>query len=158
MHPPPSPARTDFTLITECTPESSGCYSVYSVVGTSVGATRVAASRAGITAVVTRMAAGRGTAAGATQTTPYSQGRNKGGRNLSSGGWGHSRGSRRHDQGGQAAAGAAGVATWAGEVHDAGELKLGPVPAGWRGGGWRCGLPIGQQRERGGWGGLTLCI
>jgi hypothetical protein len=45
--------------------------------------------------------------------TWYSQGRNKGGRNLSSGGWGHSRGSRRHDQGGQAAAGAAGVATWA---------------------------------------------
>jgi hypothetical protein len=25
VHPPPSPARTDFTLITECTPESSGC-------------------------------------------------------------------------------------------------------------------------------------
>ncbi len=24
MHPPPSPARTNFTLITECTPESSG--------------------------------------------------------------------------------------------------------------------------------------
>ncbi len=32
MHPPPSPARTNFTLITECTPESSGCNSVYSVV------------------------------------------------------------------------------------------------------------------------------
>ncbi len=32
MHPPPSPARNDFTLITECTPESSGCNSVYSVV------------------------------------------------------------------------------------------------------------------------------
>ncbi len=31
MHPPPSPARTDFTLITERTPESSGCNSVYSV-------------------------------------------------------------------------------------------------------------------------------
>ncbi len=31
MHPPPSLARTDFTLITECTPESSGCISVYSV-------------------------------------------------------------------------------------------------------------------------------
>ncbi len=31
LHPPPSPARTDFTLITECTPESSGCNSVYSV-------------------------------------------------------------------------------------------------------------------------------
>jgi hypothetical protein len=29
--PPPSPARTDFTLITECAPESSGCNSVYSV-------------------------------------------------------------------------------------------------------------------------------
>ncbi len=26
--PPPSAARTDFTLITECTPESSGCNSV----------------------------------------------------------------------------------------------------------------------------------
>jgi hypothetical protein len=33
VHPPPSPARTDFTLITECTPESSGCNSVYSVGG-----------------------------------------------------------------------------------------------------------------------------
>ncbi len=32
MHPPPSPAGTDFTLITECTPESSGFNSVYSVV------------------------------------------------------------------------------------------------------------------------------
>ncbi len=32
MHPPPSPARSSFTLMTECTPESSGCYSVYSVV------------------------------------------------------------------------------------------------------------------------------
>jgi hypothetical protein len=32
MHPPPSPARANFTLITECTPESSGCNSVYSVV------------------------------------------------------------------------------------------------------------------------------
>jgi hypothetical protein len=32
MHPPPPPARTDFTLIIECTPESSGCNSVYSVV------------------------------------------------------------------------------------------------------------------------------
>ncbi len=31
MHPPPSPAKTNFTLITECTPESSGCSSVYSV-------------------------------------------------------------------------------------------------------------------------------
>ena len=30
--PPPSLARTDFTLIIECTPESSGCNSVYSVV------------------------------------------------------------------------------------------------------------------------------
>jgi hypothetical protein len=29
--PPPSPARTDFTLITECTPQTSGCNSVYSV-------------------------------------------------------------------------------------------------------------------------------
>jgi hypothetical protein len=33
VHPPPSPARTDFTLITECTPESSGCNSVYSADG-----------------------------------------------------------------------------------------------------------------------------
>jgi hypothetical protein len=32
VHPPPSPDRANFTLITECTPESSGCYSVYSVV------------------------------------------------------------------------------------------------------------------------------
>ena len=31
VNPPPSPARADFTLMTECTPESSGCYSVYSV-------------------------------------------------------------------------------------------------------------------------------
>jgi hypothetical protein len=31
MHPPPSPDRANFTLMTECTPESSGCYSVYSV-------------------------------------------------------------------------------------------------------------------------------
>ncbi len=31
MHPPPSPARANFTLMTECTPESSGCNSVYSV-------------------------------------------------------------------------------------------------------------------------------
>jgi hypothetical protein len=29
--PPPSPDRANFTLITECTPESSGCYSVYTV-------------------------------------------------------------------------------------------------------------------------------
>jgi hypothetical protein len=29
--PPPSPARANFTLMTECTPESSGCNSVYSV-------------------------------------------------------------------------------------------------------------------------------
>ena len=32
--PPPSPARANFTLMTECTPESSGCYSVYSVADT----------------------------------------------------------------------------------------------------------------------------
>ncbi len=32
MHPSLSPARVNFTLMTECTPESSGCYSVYSVV------------------------------------------------------------------------------------------------------------------------------
>ena len=36
MHPPPLPARANFTLMTECTPESSGCYSVYSY---SVGQT-----------------------------------------------------------------------------------------------------------------------
>ncbi len=29
--PPTSPARANFTLMTECTPESSGCNSVYSV-------------------------------------------------------------------------------------------------------------------------------
>jgi hypothetical protein len=34
VHPTPSPARANFTLITECTPESSGCNSVYSVVVT----------------------------------------------------------------------------------------------------------------------------
>jgi len=33
VHLPPSPARTDFTLITECTPKSSGFNSVYSVGG-----------------------------------------------------------------------------------------------------------------------------
>ncbi len=31
VHPPPSPARANYTLMTECTTESSGCYSVYSV-------------------------------------------------------------------------------------------------------------------------------
>jgi hypothetical protein len=30
--PPPSPARVNFTLMTECSPESSGYYSVHSVV------------------------------------------------------------------------------------------------------------------------------
>ncbi len=39
--PPPSPARTDFTLITECTPESSGRNSVYSVVCDLWGGGRV---------------------------------------------------------------------------------------------------------------------
>ncbi len=34
MHPPPSPARAYFTLMIECTPESSGYYSVYSVAET----------------------------------------------------------------------------------------------------------------------------
>ena len=29
--PPPSPAWANFTLMIECTPESSRCYSVYSV-------------------------------------------------------------------------------------------------------------------------------
>ncbi len=31
VHPPLSPARANFTLMTECTPESSRCNSVYSV-------------------------------------------------------------------------------------------------------------------------------
>ncbi len=31
VHPPPPPARANFTLITESTTESSGCNSVYSV-------------------------------------------------------------------------------------------------------------------------------
>ncbi len=31
MHPPPSPARANFTLMIECTPESNCYYSVYSV-------------------------------------------------------------------------------------------------------------------------------
>jgi hypothetical protein len=34
VHPPPSPARANFTLMSECTPESSACYSVYSVLHT----------------------------------------------------------------------------------------------------------------------------
>jgi hypothetical protein len=34
VHPPPSPARANFTLMTECTPESSRYYSVYSVIVT----------------------------------------------------------------------------------------------------------------------------
>ncbi len=34
MHPPPSPAWSNFTLMMECTPESNCCYSVYSVDGT----------------------------------------------------------------------------------------------------------------------------
>jgi hypothetical protein len=33
VHPPPSPAWANFTLMMECTPESSRCYSVYSVGG-----------------------------------------------------------------------------------------------------------------------------
>jgi hypothetical protein len=32
VHPPPQPARATFTLMTECTPESNGCYSLYSVI------------------------------------------------------------------------------------------------------------------------------
>jgi hypothetical protein len=34
VHPPPPPARANFTLMTECTQESSGCTcnSVYSVI------------------------------------------------------------------------------------------------------------------------------
>jgi hypothetical protein len=33
---PSSPARANFTLMTECTPESSGCNSVYSVEYTTI--------------------------------------------------------------------------------------------------------------------------
>ncbi len=39
MHPPPSPAWANFTLMMECRPESSVCYSVYSV-GISMVKTR----------------------------------------------------------------------------------------------------------------------
>ena len=34
VHPPPLPAWANFTLMMECTPESSRCYSVYSMVFT----------------------------------------------------------------------------------------------------------------------------
>jgi hypothetical protein len=34
VHPPPLPAWANFTLMKECTPESSLCYSVYSVIVT----------------------------------------------------------------------------------------------------------------------------
>jgi len=34
VHPPPSPVQANFTLMIECTPESSRCYSVYSVLQT----------------------------------------------------------------------------------------------------------------------------
>ncbi len=34
VHPPPSSAWSNFTLMMECTPESSRCYSVYSVAET----------------------------------------------------------------------------------------------------------------------------
>jgi hypothetical protein len=34
VHPPPSPGQVNFTLMTECTPESRRYYSVYSVGGT----------------------------------------------------------------------------------------------------------------------------
>jgi hypothetical protein len=37
MHPPPSPAQPNFTLMTECSPESRRYYSVYSVVRTVGG-------------------------------------------------------------------------------------------------------------------------
>ncbi len=37
VHPPPSPARANFTLMIECTPESSSHYSVYSVPLTNLG-------------------------------------------------------------------------------------------------------------------------
>ena len=35
MHPPPSAARANFTLVIERTPESDCCYSVYSVESTA---------------------------------------------------------------------------------------------------------------------------
>jgi hypothetical protein len=35
MHPPPSPGQANFTLMTECTPESRRYYSVYSVRATT---------------------------------------------------------------------------------------------------------------------------
>ncbi len=37
VHPPSSPAQANFTLITECTPESRRYYSVYSVAATLHG-------------------------------------------------------------------------------------------------------------------------
>ncbi len=36
VHPPPLPAWANFTFMMECTPESSRCYTVYSVVQTLV--------------------------------------------------------------------------------------------------------------------------
>ncbi len=35
VHPPPSPGQANFTLMTECAPESRRYYSVYSVVSTA---------------------------------------------------------------------------------------------------------------------------
>ncbi len=46
--PPPSPARANFTLITECTPESSGCNSVYSVVSSVARSDSTVSEDAGI--------------------------------------------------------------------------------------------------------------
>ncbi len=47
VHPPLSPARADFILMTECTPESSRCNSVYSVAETVSSPFYVALALAG---------------------------------------------------------------------------------------------------------------
>ncbi len=49
VHPPPSPARANFTLMTECTPESSRCNSVYSVAETVSSPSWALAGRYGYT-------------------------------------------------------------------------------------------------------------
>jgi hypothetical protein len=41
VHPSPSPAWANFTLMIECTPESSVCYSMYSVVSSVLNHTFV---------------------------------------------------------------------------------------------------------------------
>ncbi len=60
MHPPPSPARANFTLMTECTPESSGCYSVYSVGITVAGRGKAVAGKGIAVAGRGKVVAGRG--------------------------------------------------------------------------------------------------